>query len=80
MLEKLKFGETAVLEDGKEYICFSQLEENGNDYVYLVSSFKPVEVRFAKQKINNGNLELEIIANQEEKEHLLKLFKEKMGK
>ena len=36
-MEKLEFGETAVLEDGTEYVCFARLEENGEDYVYLVS-------------------------------------------
>ena len=50
------------------------------DYVYLVSNFKPLEVRFAKQVINNGELLLEIVQDQALKEHLLELFKEKMGK
>lgn len=79
-MEKLEFGETAVLENGKEYICFASLEENGIDYVYLVSNFKPLEVRFAKQTINNGELLLEIVQEQALKEHLLELFKDKMGK
>lgn len=79
-MEKLEFGETAVLEDGKEYVCFASLEENGVDYVYLVSNFKPLEVRFAKQVVNDGELLLEIVQDQALKEHLLELFKEKMGK
>lgn len=79
-MEKLTFGETAVLENGKEYVCFASLEEDGVDYVYLVSNFKPLEVRFAKQVINDGNLSLEIVADQQLKEHLLMLFQEKMGK
>ena len=32
-MEKLEFGETAVLENGKEYVCFASLEENGVSYV-----------------------------------------------
>ena len=64
-MEKLEFGETAVLEDGTEYVCFARLEENGNDYVYLVSNFKPLKVRFAKQNIVDGELRLDIIQNQE---------------
>ena len=79
-MEKLEFGDTAVLENGKEYVCFASLEENGVDYVYLVSNFKPLEVRFAKQVINNGELLLEIVQDQALKEHLLELFKDKMGK
>jgi hypothetical protein len=78
-MEKLEFGETAVLEDGTEYVCFARLEENGNDYVYLVSNFKPLKVRFAKQNIVDGELRLDIIQDQELKQHLLELFKDKMG-
>lgn len=79
-MEKLEFGETAVLENGKEYVCFASLEENGVDYVYLVSNFKPLEVRFAKQVMNGEELLLEIVQDQALKEHLLELFKAKMGK
>lgn len=78
-MEKLKFGETAVLENAKEYICFASLEENGVDYVYLVSNFKPLEVRFAKQILINGVLQLEIIQDVQLKQHLFELFKEKLG-
>ena len=79
-MEKLKFGETAVLENGKEYICFSELEENGTSYVYLITNSKPLEVRFAKQTLNNGELELTIIEDQNEKQHLLNAFAQKNKK
>lgn len=78
-MDKLKFGEIAVLENGKEYICFSQLEENGVDYVYLLSNFKPLDIKFARQSISNGNLELTIIEDQEEKQHVYELFQNKLG-
>jgi hypothetical protein len=78
-MEKLKFGDTAQLETGEEYICLSQMEKNNIDYVYLMSNFKPLKIKFAKQRIVNGNLELEIIGNQEEKEQVLKLFQDKIG-
>lgn len=77
-MEKLEFGETAVLEDGKEFICFKTLTEEGVDYVYLVSNYKPVEVRFAKQTIVNGELLLEIVEDQDLKEHLLESFQSGM--
>lgn len=79
-MEKLEFGETAVLEDGREYVCFASLEENGVNYAYLVSNSKPLEVRFAKQIISNGELLLEMIHDQMLKQHLFDLFKEKVGK
>ena len=78
-MEKLEFGEVAVLEDGKEYICFASLNENGVDYVYLVSNFKPLEVRFAKQVLTNGGLQLEIVEDQNLKMHLYEMFKDKNG-
>ena len=79
-MDKLKYGETAVLEDGKEYVCFACLEDQDEDYVYLVSNFKPVEVRFARQQLINGELQLEIIFDKERKFYLYNLFKTKMGK
>lgn len=77
-MEKLEFGETAVLENGKEFICFKTLTEDGVDYVYLVSNYKPLEVRFAKQVILNGELLLEIVEDQALKEHLLEAFQSGM--
>ena len=78
-MEKLQFGETAVLENGKEYVCFASLEENGESYVYLVSNFKPLEVRFAKQTLINGVLQLQIVQDTDLKQHLFELFKIKIG-
>jgi len=75
-MEKIEFGETIVLEDGKEFICFSSIQENGEDYVYLVSDFKPLEVKFAKQVYINGELNLQIVEDQATKEHLYSIFKE----
>lgn len=77
-MEKLEFGETAVLENGKEYVCFASLQDNGIDYVYLVSNSKPLEVRFAKQILINGMLQLEIVEDPALKQHLFNLFKTKM--
>ena len=75
-MEKLEVGEIAVIEDNKEYIVFSRLNDNGFDYVYLMSNFKPLEIKFAKQILNGDNLELEIVSNKEEKQRLLTLFKQ----
>ena len=41
-------GEAVTLSNGREYICFSTAEENGKDYVYLMTLEKPIEVRFAE--------------------------------
>lgn len=79
-MEKLEFGETAVMEDGKEYVCFGQIEEDGADYVYLVSNSKPLEVRFAKQMVVDNAVQLEIVEDKDLKLRLYELFKMKFGK
>lgn len=79
-MDKLKYGETAVLEDGREYTCFANLNDNGKDYVFLMSNFKPLEIKFAEQRIIDGDLQIQIVANQELKVKLLNKFKEKYGK
>ena len=76
-MEKLEFGEVAVIDNGKEYIVFQTLEKDGKDYVYLVSNFKPLEVKFAVQEIVDGELLLRVVESQEEKEQLLEEFQTK---
>ncbi len=72
---KVNKGELITLDNDKEYICFSTISDGGQEYVYLMSNFKPLEVKFASQKITeNGEIELEIVNDTEEKQRLLELF------
>ena len=71
---KLERGEIIVLDNNKEYICVETKEFEDNSYVYFVSNFKPVEVKFAKELLDDNSLKLEIVNNQEQKIKLLKLF------
>lgn len=73
-MEKLEFGDVAVLEDGKKFVVFKAANHNGFDYVYLMSNFKLLEVKFAKQIPDGDGIKLEIVADQAEKEELLNLF------
>lgn len=73
---KVEAGEIITLSNNKEYICFSTLMDCGVDYLYLMSNFKPLEVRFAIQKVVNNEIEIEIINNYEQKQKVLKLFQE----
>ena len=75
-MEKLVKGEACELDNGKKYIVYSQVEHNGNDYVYLISNFTPVEIRFAKQYIEADELKLELVTDHEEKQTLLAIFNE----
>lgn len=73
-MDLLEVGEIAELEDGKEFICIAKKELNGRSYVYLMSNYKPLEVRFATQYIENGELKIMIVESHEEKVKLLSLF------
>lgn len=79
-MEKLKVGEVAVLDDGREFICFDCLEEDGVNYAYLISNFKPLEVKFVIQNQSDSGLELEVINEKDKKEYLYKVFQEKSAK
>ena len=62
--------------DGKEYICFDKAIDNGIEYFYMISNFKPVEIRIVKSSYNENNEEkLEFIFEKEEKEKAWDLFK-----
>ena len=77
---KVETGEIITLDNNKEYICFSTITHEGVDYVYLLSNFKPLEIRFAKQTIENDSAYLTIINNRAEKEMVLKLFQSQKKK
>ena len=41
-------GITLTLDNNKEYICFSTLNHEDKDYIYLMSNFKPIEIMYVK--------------------------------
>lgn len=71
---KIEPGELIKLSNNKEYICFSTINDNGKDYVYLMSNFKPLEIKFGIQIITDNEIKIQIINNIEEKQKVLKLF------
>ncbi len=73
-MEFLEIGEIATLEENKEFICLAAKNLNGNNYVYLISNYKPLEVRFCRQYIDNGVLKMDIITDPNLKKELLELF------
>jgi len=77
---KIEKGELITLDNNKEYLCFSTLSNEGVDYIYLMSNFKPLEIKFAKQQEVNGQIEVTIINQQEEKQKVLKLFQDRENK
>lgn len=73
---KLETGEVVLLDDNKEYICFGKKQWNGNDYAYLVSNFKPLQIFFAKENIVGKEIQLDLVTDSKEKEELLKIFQD----
>lgn len=70
----IETGETISLSDGKDYLVFSTLDEFGKKYIFLLTTTKPIEIRFAEQTIVNEKLDIRIIENQKEKLKVLELF------
>lgn len=77
-MKKIELGEIAVLDNGKEYTCIGTQEIENKNYVFLISNFKPVEIRFGIQKIVNDELEIEIVTDKETKNYLFQVFKDKI--
>ena len=71
---KIETGEIITLDNNKEYICFSTLNHEGKDYVYFLSNFKPLEIKFGEQTIDDGEVNIRIINDQNEKQMVLNLF------
>ena len=78
-MEKLKYGETAVLEDNRKYTCFANLNLDGTDYIFLISNFKPTEVKFAEQRTIEGELQIKIVTEKKLKNELYNLFQKEYG-
>ena len=76
---KINEGEIIQLDNNKEYICFSKISVQNDYYVYLISNFKPLEVKFAKEISDGDSVSLEIINDQNQKKKLLKLFTDKQN-
>ena len=71
---KIETGESITLDNNKEYSCFSKLNHEGKDYVYLMSNGKPLEIKFGEQTIDDGEVNIRIINDQNEKQMVLNLF------
>jgi len=77
---KLQFGQTAFLDNDEKYTCIANIEKDDKDYVFLISLKKPPVIKVARQDLENGNLFLTIIKDENKKNELLRIYKEKYGK
>lgn len=65
---KLSDGQIITLDDEKDYVVLKQKMYKNNNYIYLMTTTKPIEIMFAKQENNELNLvidenELKIVMN-----------------
>lgn len=79
-MEKIKIGESIKLDNNKEYVCFFELEDSGVNYLYLVTQTKPVEVKFAKYRFDDGTDSITIIGDKKEKQAVFEMFQKYIDK
>lgn len=67
-------GDLVTLNNNKEYVCFEAITYNNKRYLYLISNFKPIEIFFANEIIENGQAKLIIVSDAKEKKDLYNLL------
>ena len=68
-------GELITLDDDKEYIVVKRMECNNSNYVYLMTSTKPISILLAKEEVEpDGNISLLPVTDQEEAKYVLDRF------
>lgn len=77
-MKKIMESEILTLDDNKEFICIARMNEGSTTYLALVSNYRPLEFRFAKEIIEGNDISLEIIYDQEEKEKVFNLYQKVM--
>ena len=76
----LEIGETAVIDDNSEYVCFANIEHNDKKYAFLMTNVKPIKIVFVEQVLSGDELELHIVDDPELKKVLLNKYEEKIKK
>lgn len=79
-MNKIDFGEQIVLENNEEYVCYATINDNNNDYIYLINVKNNKDVKIARQILNNNEIEIEIIEDSEKLKHINNLFNKKYKK
>lgn len=77
-MKKLEKGEVVVLENNEQYICCKRIKYQNKEYIYLLTVKRPYKVKFAEEIIDD-DLKLIFVENEDLKEELLKIVKEKQA-
>lgn len=68
-------GQIVKLNNNKEYIVIKKINVHSFNYVYLISSDKPIEFLVATEKVDNGKTILEEIKDNNELDYALTILK-----
>lgn len=67
-------GQILKLSDNKEYIVINKMSLHNINYLYLVTTSKPLEIVIATEKNIDGNIVLEEIKDNSELDYVLSKF------
>ncbi len=62
----------------KEYIVVATKSMGTKSYIYLISNFKPVEVKFAVEEVQGEKIELTILQDKDEIRYVISLFQKEL--
>ena len=71
----LKEGQIVKLNNDKEYIIIKKINAHSFNYVYLITSDKPIEFLVATEKLDDGKTTLEEIKDNNELDYALTILK-----
>ena len=74
-VEGLTVGDMLELENKGEYVCFRKMEDEGKEYLFLMSKRKPKELIIAEEIVDKGLLSVKALKDPEKKAQLLKRYK-----
>lgn len=70
----INVGEVIKLSDEKEYVVVNKMSLHNINYVYLMTTTKPIEILIATETNKNGEYVLEEIKDNDELDYILSKF------
>lgn len=74
----VQIGEILKLDDNKEYVVINKMNLHNVNYVFLITTSKPLEILIVTEKIVNGEITLDEIKDNDELEYVLNQFSSQM--
>ena len=76
-MKNVEFGEQLTFEDGRDYVCYGIITDDGKNYIFLSNINDKNDKIVAEEKLTNEDLALVIIKNEDELSKLKRLFEQK---